>query len=340
MKTQKRILISGSTIASFYLLLLTLCSCGKTTGLSQQPQKVSALSSGTTAVATSNSNLIAYKNSNHHIFVGYLVADGADPVASYNPANSPDSVDFLEFFAGRDANRADWRTAQAKGTRIVVCHFLSDAYFDGSTQDGGSGGTTPKSTSTYNHWAQAMYQQHIVNDSLDGIDIDIESGTLGSEVANATNAKNVLIALSKYFGPNSTSALTVMGKKPVFFFDTDGSIPGGDGPLYTNYKTNYDYVLFQSYTTGNHYWSGSGTQSFSPLVQTYGLNKLIFLVNGDTFTSSNTDATTTSLLSYAQWVKTNNGTGVGAYRMSRDYNHTPPFYATRSAIQIMNPAAN
>jgi hypothetical protein len=307
-----------------------------------QKPLTTAISPGATADATSSGGgLIAYKNSAHHPFVGYLVADGNDPAASVNPANAPDSVDFLEFFAGRDTVRNDWRVAQAKGTRIVVCHFVSDAYFDGSVNDPVTPGTatTPTATSTYDHWAAAMYQQHIVTDSLDGIDLDIETGTLGGEVPNATALQNLLISVAKYFGPNSTSALTVMGKKPVFFFDTDGSVGGGvDGTYYTNYAGNYDYVLFQAYTTGSHYWSGSGTASFGPLVSTYGLSKLIFLVNGDSFSPS--DPTVgNELLSYAEWVVSNNGCGVGAYRMSRDYNDTPPFTYSRQAIQVMNPAA-
>lgn len=326
--------IAGGLLGAGLVLIVTPgCQKSLATG--------DVLSPGTAAFSSvSDSALIAYKNSAHHPFVGYLVADGNDPAAAVDPANSPDSVDFLEFFSGRDGYRPDWRAAQAKGTRIVVCHFVSDAYFDGSVNDPstpGSTKTTPTSTSTYNHWASAMYQQHIVQDSLDGIDMDIETGTLGGEVPNATCLKNLLISVAKYFGPNCTSASTVMGKKPVFFFDTDGSVGGGiDGSYYTNYKSNYDYVLFQAYTTGSHYWSGSGTSSFGPLVTAYGLSKLIFLVNGDSF--SPTDPTVgNDLISYAQWVVSNNGAGVGAYRMSRDYNDVPSFTYSRQAIHIMNP---
>ncbi|WP_161596672.1 RICIN domain-containing protein [Chitinophaga vietnamensis] len=323
-----------------YLFLITLLfSCTRN---QQELQPLKGKAAAIAGAATSASSLVAYKNSSHKLFVGYLVADGADPVPAYNPANAPDSVDFLEFFAGRDPQRSDWRAAQAKGTRIVVCHFVSDAYFDGSVKDpstpAGTGSSSPTSSSTYDHWARDMYQQHIVADSLDGIDLDIESGTLGGDVPNSTNLLSLLKSVAKYFGPNSTSALTVMGKKPVFFFDTDGSV--GDGPIYTNYKSNYDYVLFQSYTSGSHYWSGSGTADFGPLVSLYGSDKLIYLVNGDNFDGSNlNDVPSTSLWSYAQWVVANNGVGVGAYRMSRDYNHNPVFNATRKAIQIMNPAS-
>ncbi len=333
------------TLLAGGLLLISLCI----THSSCQKNLQTKDNTGTkAAMLVSNSDLVAYKNSAHRIFVGYLVSDGNDQAAGTNPANAPDSADYLEFFAGRDANRADWRAAQAKGTRIVVCHFVSDAYFDGSAKDPATkvpGYVNPPgfnqnqatSSSTYNHWASDMYQQHIVADSLDGIDIDIESGTLGGDVPNRTNLKSLLISVAKYFGPNSTSGQTVMGKKPVFFFDTDGSV--GDGPVYTNYKSNYDYVLFQAYTNGNHYWSGSGTQDFGPLIQTYGSDKLVYLVNGDDFDGSNlNDAPSVALRSYAQWVKANNGKGVGAYRMSRDYNHTPHFAASRQAIQIMNPA--
>lgn len=314
-----------------------LTSCTKTLQ-NAGPDQITGTKSMAARLTAGSSSLITYKNSPHHIFVGFLVGDGADSPDAYNPTNSPDSVDFLEFFAGNDPNRADWRAAQAKGTRIVVCHFLSDAWFDGSSKDPAtpnSTATIPNSGSTYDHWAQAMYNKHIVADSLDGIDLDIESGTIGGQVS-AASVPNLLASVAKYFGPNSTSAPTLsMGKKAVFFYDTDGS---ADNNTYIGTKSNYDYVLFQAYVNGNHYWSGSGTQDFGPLISGYGADKLIYLVNGDDFSTSMTDAPTVSLLSYAQWVVQNNGIGVGAYRMSRDYLHTPHFAASRQAIQIMNPA--
>jgi len=307
------------------------------------------------STSTSDSALIAYKNSNHHLFLGFLVADGNDPVPSINPANSPDSVDFLEFFAGRDTTKANWRTAQAKGTKIVVCYFPKYAYFDGSVNDPatkvpgysnppGFNQKVPNAKSTYYHWAKNTYEKDIDTNKLNGIDIDIEYGTFGGEVPQS-NGPNFLIAVAQYYGPNCTKCVVgTGGKKPTFFYDTDGS--ANDAAMYTPYKNNYDYVDFQSYTTGNHYWSGGGIAGFPALVKMYGLSKLIFLVNGDSFVQANgvqvppgsDSVVTASLYSYANWVKTNNGTGVGAYRMSRDYNHNPHFAVSRNAIQIMNPA--
>ncbi|HVI46878.1 MAG TPA: glycoside hydrolase family 18 [Chitinophaga sp.] len=298
------------------------------------------------APLTKNDSLKAYKDSPHRLFVGFLVG-GDDPAEAFNPANAPDSVDFLEFFAGRDTNRAHWRAAQAKGTRIVVCHFLQDAYFDGSSKDPAtptSTSTLASSASTYDHWASAMYQEHIVKDSLDGIDLDIEYWTIDNKNVTSSSYPNLLKSVAKYFGPQSTSPLTLsMGKKPVFFYDTDGSL---DGNKLTGDSSNYDYVLFQSYTTGNHYWGGSGTTGFGSIIKGYGANKLIYLVNGDSWIHAdgtqdepNSDAkVTASLLSYAKWAKDNTAAGIGAYRMSRDYNHTPHFAVSRQAIQIMNPA--
>lgn len=306
------------------------------------------------------SNLIKYKAGKHHIFVGFLVGDGNDSLLSYNPAYSPDSVDYLEFFAGRDSVRADWRVAQAKGTKIVACHFPSDAYFDGSVRDPATkvaGYVNPAgfdqqtanatSTSTYYHWARDTYNKEIIDEGLDGIDIDIESGTFGKDVPNtAPNGKNLLLALASYYGPNCTSCkVNDKGKKPIFFYDTDGSARYEDS-MYRSTKSNYDFVLFQAYTTGSHSWRGKGTASFQPLADLYGLENLIFLVNGDSFVHANgkqdripgDSIATADLYDYANWVKTHNAGGVGVYRMSRDYNHKPPFTASRRAIQIMNPA--
>jgi len=328
--------------AALVCVLLLSASCTKNSGSTPGPHL----------------SLTDYKKSNHHLFVGYLVADGNDPAAGYNPANAPDSADFLEFFAGHDANVADWRVAQAKGTRIVECHFVNNAYFDGSAKDPatqvpgyvnppGFSQTAATSTSTYDHWARDMYKKLIDTMGINGIDIDIESGTFGNDVPyNVTGCgENLMISVAKYFGPNCTLCKTdSLGRKPVLFYDTDGSSKY-EAAMYTNHQSNYDYVLFQSYTTGNHYWRGSTTADFAPLVSYYGLNKLIFLVNGDSFIYpdghqdvAGGDAKASSdLASFSQWVKDNNGVGTGVYRMSRDYNHTPPFAVSRKAIQTMNP---
>jgi len=335
--------ISGAiTVLSCLLLFFGSCTKVETIGGAIPP--------------TSHTNILNYKKSTHHIFVGFLVGDGNDPFGGFNPANSPDSCDFLEFFAGLDTVKADWRVAQAKGTRLVECHFMNNAYFDGSIKDPatlvagyvnptGFSQTKSTATSSYEHWAQAMYQQIVVTEKIDGIDMDIESGTFGGDVATM-NGDSLLTAVARYFGPNSAkSCVTADGRKPVFFFDTDGTA-STELAMYTPHKANYDYVLFQSYTTGSHAWRGTGVLSFAPLVATYGLEKLIFLVNGDSFlhpdggedvAGGNVKASN-DLLSYATWVRDNNGVGCGAYRMSRDYNHAPPFAISKQAIQIMNPA--
>jgi hypothetical protein len=314
--------------------------------------------SASDSTATSDSALIAYKNSNHHLFLGFLVDDGNDPVASTNPANSPDSVDFLDLFVGYDTTKADWRAAQAKGTKIVRCYFPKYAYFDGSIKDPatkvpgyknppGFDPNNPTSSSTYFHWAANTYARDIDTNKWNAIDIDIESGTFGGDVPQS-NGPNFLTAIAQYYGPNCSKCIVNPGsKKPIFFYDTDGSTD--DNAMYTPYQSNYDYVDFQAYTTGkpgSHYWNGSGTADFGPLIKLYGLNKLIFLVNGDSFVQANGTqvppgsdaAVTAALYSYAKWAKTNNAIGVGAYRMSRDYNHNPHFAVSRKAIQIMNPA--
>jgi hypothetical protein len=328
------------TIASYILIA---CNCNNNTTKTTAPQH------------NHNDSLIAYKNSKHHIVIGYLVGDGYDDTAAYNPANVPDSVDYIEFFAGRDTNQSHWRAAQAKGIKIIASHFVSDVYFDGSAKDPATktqGYINPKGfdqnhptvRSTYYHWARAMYELHIINEQLDGIDLDIEKDVFGTDVGyNAANADSLMVALGKYFGPNCTACNTT--KKPAFFYDTDGS-SGVDSTMYLNHKGNYDYVLFQSYTTGRHNWKGTDTTDFAPLVAMYGAGKLVFMVNGDSFLypDGNQDKpggdsiAAASLFSYANYVINHNCGGVGIYRMSRDYNHKPHFALTRKAIQMMNAA--
>lgn len=308
--------------------------------------------------ASSPSALIKYKESKHHVFVGFLVGDGNDPAAGFNPANAPDSADYLEFFAGRDSVRTHWREAQAKGTRIIACHFPTDAYFDGSAKDpatkvagyiapAGFDPLKPNATSTYHHWARDTYQKEIIEEGLDGIDIDIERGTFGKDVPNpATNGKNLLLALAEYYGPNCTSCrLDAKGRKPTFFYDTDGSARFEDS-MYQSTRSNYDLVLFQAYTTGSRAWRGKGVGDLPPLATRFGVENLVFLVNGDSFIKADgsqdrvpeDSAATADLYAYANWVKSHNAAGVGVYRMSRDFNHKPPFAASRKAIQLMNPA--
>ncbi|HWW42669.1 glycoside hydrolase family 18 [Pedobacter sp.] len=303
--------------------------------------------------------LLKYKASDHLLAVGYVVADGNDPEASTNLSNLPDSLDIVSLFVGYDPNPDHWRAAQKKGIKIVKTIAPNSAYFDHSVNDpitktpgyvrpAGIDPNVAKSTSTYDHYAKNKYMEYVVQNRWDGLDVDIETGMFGAEVP-AYNAAKFLSALAKYFGPNCTSCtINPNGKKPLFIYDTDVIFKGrniGYDVLFEPSKSNYDYVYFQSYIGGNRAWRGSGTQDFPPIVKAYG-SKFIALVNGDQYIYANGgqdsapdgDAKTlASLLSYAQWMKDNNGGGAGAYRMSRDYNHKPVFKNIREAIQIMNP---
>jgi len=306
--------------------------------------------SGTPSDADYLKNLLAYKNSAHQIYLGYLVADGNDPVAATSMLNVPDSVDIVIAFAGWDKDPAHWKTLQAKGTKILTCTFPgNDAFYDGSSKDTTTNQKTSlSSTSTYDHWAKAMYDKFITGMGWDGIDVDIETGTFGGD-APASNAKAVLQSVAKYFGPNALAGkLTKAGQKPIFIYDTDVDVAGGSlgyNTIYTPLKSNYTYVNFQSYVGGNRRWGGSTTADLNPLLNMFDKTKLIVLTNGDEFKYPNGsedtpggDAKATKWLwDIAGWAKTNQTGGVGAYRMSRDYNHTPVFNSSRHAIQIMNP---
>jgi hypothetical protein len=306
-------------------------------------------------VPVSSQSLIDYKNSAHPLFVGFLVG-GDDPVAATLLPNIPDSVDMVEMFGRYDTARADWQAIQAKGTKIIKCVFPNTAYFDGSVKDPatklpgytpppGLDSTKPVAGSTYYHYARELYAKYITDDHWDGLDVDIESGTFSRDVP-LSNAPGFLRAVAQYFGPNCTScSIAANGKKPILIYDTDGS--ADDDNNYKPTKNNYDYVFFQAYTNGHHFWKGRGVADIPALAAYYGIAKFVPMVNGDDWLHANGsqdeppagDATTTSdLLDYARWCKQHGGGGIGAYRMSRDYNHTPPFGASRTAIQILNPA--
>lgn len=305
---------------------------------------------GTKSDADYLKNLLAYKSSAHQIYLGYLVADGNDPAAATSMLNVPDSVDIVIAFAGWDKDASHWKTLQAKGTKILTCTFPgNDAFYDGSAKDTTTTQKTSlSSASTYDHWAKAMYDKFITGMGWDGIDVDIETGTFGGD-APASNAKAVLQSVAKYFGPNAlTGNLTKAGQKPIFIYDTDVDVAGGSlgyNTIYTPFKSNYTYVNFQSYVGGSRRWGGSTTADLTPLLNMFDKTKLIVLTNGDEFKYPNGsedtpggDAKATKWLwDIAGWAKTNKTGGVGAYRMSRDYNHTPVFNSSRQAIQIMNP---
>ncbi|MBO9674207.1 MAG: hypothetical protein J7577_12225 [Sphingobacteriaceae bacterium] len=294
-------------------------------------------------------DLLAYKNSDHLLSVGYLVNDGADPADATNVFNIPDSLDIVTLFAGYQKNPPSWRAAQAKGTKVLIAEYPSAAYFDHSTKDpytklpgyvrpAGIDSLKPTSTSTYEHYAKSKYYEYITLRGFDGIDMDVETGFFGGELPTEY-APNYMRAMVKYFGPKCTECVIRADKKrPIFVYDTDvlDKNSGGIGTeeLYKPFKENFDHVYFQSYTTGNRAWYGSGTDDFLPIVNAYGA-KFIALVNGDNYTDPKVSQ---DLLSYARWMKGNNGGGVGAYRMSRNYNATPRFANIRQAIQIMNPA--
>jgi len=294
--------------------------------------------------------------------MGFVVGDGNDPQEAVNLANQPDSLDMVFLFTGYDTDPAHWRALQAKGTKIIRTEFPSAAYFDGSAKDPDTklpgyvpdpniDPNTPTSTSTYNHYAKNKYYEYIYVNKWDGIDFDIEAGAMGGDVP-AANTVNFLKAMAKYFGPNCTNCIIgADGKKPMLTYDTDVAYLGGSlspDRVYLPLKSNFDYILFQSYTTGSRAWSGTGVQSLPALVNMYGGEKLIFLVNGDSFiypdgisedVKGEDAKASKNLLEYAQFVKDGKGgIGVGAYRMSRDYNHIPKWRYTREAIQIMNPS--
>ncbi len=332
------------------LLLATISSCKKDDSPSTPPL---------TAEEQYLKNLVDYKASKHPIMVSFLVGDGNDPADATNVTNTPDSVDIIELFSGYAKDATAWAAVQKKGTRIVRCEFPSAAYFDHSAKDpatkvpgyvrpAGIDSTHPTASSTYEHYAHDKYSEYITQNKWDGIDVDIESGTFGGDVPSS-NAKNFLTTLSRYFGPKCTECDSMNRKKAIMIYDTDVSSPSGNigyNNLYGPLKERFDYVMFQAYIGGNRAWTGTGTQSFGPIVTGYGAGFLP-LVNGDEFIypDGNQDSppngdskATASALSYAQWVKDNNGMGMGIYRASRDYNHTPRFSTTKNAIQIMNPA--
>ncbi len=314
----------------------TFFSCQKNIAPAAAPQDASLARASLSSTGGSYlSNLLAYKNSPHHPFYAWLSGDSA----AKDLLNMPDSVDFVDV-QNNPVDSAHWTIAQGKGMRLLIYHWISDAYFDGASTDPLKGATgykkpsnynttKPNNTNSYHHLAQAWYNQIVGTWKLDGVDVDIEAGTFFGTVLTVANGDSVLTALAQYFGPNCTkcsvpTAGPASGKKPLFFYDTDGSM--NDKEMYGKYAANYDYVPFQAYSTvSGMYNTGITTASFPSLEKTYGVNKLLYMSEGEYFSAYQPGvapaAEDGSMLNFAQWIAGNragNQCGVAAYNGGAD----------------------
>ncbi|WP_076446736.1 endo-beta-N-acetylglucosaminidase family protein [Chryseobacterium sp. RU37D] len=185
--------------------------------------------------------LIAYKNSNHQLSVGYYRTWRDSATASGNLPTMrwlPDSLDMVMVFPDfTPDNNPYWNTLKTKyvphlhkrGTKaIITLGDLSSATTSG-TQD----------SIGYSAWAKGIYNKWVGQYNLDGIDIDVESNPIG---ANLTKFVAAAKALSKYFGPKSST-----GK--IFVYDTN--MPPTS--FFTQTSSRYNFVFLQAYGNSTSY---------------------------------------------------------------------------------------
>ena len=179
------------------------------------------------------SNLIAYKNSDHELSVGYYrtwrdsaTANGNLPTMKW----LPDSLDVVMVFPyDTPPDNPYWSTLKNKyvpylhkrGTKVIITlGNLSSA-----TSSGGQ--------NNYSVWAKSIYDKWVGEYNLDGIDIDIESNPSGATLTKFVAASK---ALSKYFGPKS-------GTGKTFVYDTNQNPTS----FFTQTASCYNYVFLQAY---------------------------------------------------------------------------------------------
>lgn len=284
--------------------------------------------------------LIAYKNSDHQLSVGYYRTWRDSATASGNLPTMkwlPDSLDMVMVFPDYTPDNSPyWNTLKNKyvpylhkrGTKaIITLGDLSSAVTTG-TQD----------SIGYSSWAQGIYNKWVGQYNLDGIDIDVESTPSGTTLTKFVAATK---ALSKYFGPKSSTGKT-------FIYDTN--MPPTSFFIQT--ASRYNYVFLQAYGKNTSYLTTVSGQ-YAPYIS---MKKFL---PGFSFYEENgypnnywNDVTypqngTGHAYNFASWQPASGKKGgVFSYGIDRDaplisaYDNVlrkPNFKVTKDLIKIMNP---
>lgn len=180
-------------------------------------------------------NLIAYKNSDHEISVGYYRTwrDSATAAGNIPSMRSlPDSLDIAMVFPYETPpENAYWNMLKTnygpylhkRGTKVIITlGDLKNATTTGAQDSIG-----------YSAWAKGINDKWVGEYNLDGVDIDIESNPKGETLVKYVAAAK---ALSKYFGPKS-------GTGKLFVYDTNQNPTS----FFTQTAAYYNYTFYQAY---------------------------------------------------------------------------------------------
>jgi hypothetical protein len=309
-------------------------------------------------------NLRAYKKTDHTLCFGWYAAyrDGSGYL---NPASwgqrimgLPDSMDIVSLWMGIPSNDpkdsssygpvayADWKyVAKTKGTRFV-CPVIVKFSGQITLKDGTKFDLTDPVNRTDSgiHVYGKYLVDMVLDNELDGLDIDWEPGS-GEFLNNPnTNFVKLIQYIGQYLGPLGSESKLL----DIDFFSQ--APPAATGP-YAN------YFIRQAYSQGT-----GGVQNATNMQNYYNTVQAAippgkfmvtenfgdFSENGGTpFTEANGNTLTTngsimySLEGMARWNPTQGKkAGFGAFYFDRDYYSKTgiPYYNVRRCIQIANPA--
>lgn len=282
--------------------------------------------------------LRAYKQTPHKLAFGWYGSWTASASSEQSRLRSaPDSMDILSMWGTwhslSKAHMADKEFVQKTlGTKIVICILAKDVpaiFKEGGTEDGE---ITDESLAAY---AKAYGKDSMEKYQYDGIDIDFETASdhLGPLSGDSEKFRKFCVELSQYIGPKSGTGRLFLIDGNINSYSFSNQIP-----------ELCDYGVRQSYGA-----SSAGTLS-TDLSGTVGRGwkpeQVIFTENfeaswqsgGPNYVCSD-GVTRPSLVGMADFAKTQNVAGFGAYHMEYEYGHSDmPYKHMRRAIQLANPA--
>ncbi|MCZ4245457.1 EndoS/ChiA family endoglycosidase [Pedobacter punctiformis] len=290
--------------------------------------------------ATSNPDLIAYKQSNHQISAAFfrvfkdVTNGGAANVATFS--SLPDSLDIAIAFVFNNNSPVAVKNAM-KNTYIPALHAKGTKVIVTGNLDIPSG--VAHNAAGYNITAKLIMDSIVNKYGFDGYDIDVESNPTGSTL---TDMVGVYKALSQYLGPKS-------GTTKLLTFDTNQD---GNNNMFRQVYDLVNYVWLQAYgrpasslqNTWNTFSPYIPASKFIPGFSFYEENGYPSNVWYDVSYPRNG---TGRAYDFANWQPsgTTKG-GVFSYATDRDCNLSsstdnstklPDYRVTNDLIKIMNP---
>ncbi len=284
----------------------------------------------TVTPVASNSALIAYKNSPHQIFYAYcpIYYDtydyGSGKTITTQLDQMPDSVDIISLFNSAPDTSTFWK--MLKNTYIPNLHAIGTKVIRHLALPITVASFTTNYANTAAGWTKWAADTFAVYSSYnyDGVEADIEPGTDDGTAATQTLQVNLIKAISKYYGPKSGNAGTLLT------YDTDDE---GPNSIFLGVYTYINYLIGTDYFNMNT----ASKQSFLNSYAGY-ITPGQYIPGCSYEDGSGDEGTPRWVYQLAEWEPTQ-GTkgGIAVWGTNSNY-HANNGPVTDSAIQIMNPA--